>query len=64
MKTLTSLAIVLAHRRTKRPLLILCPASLRYTWPAEIEKFCPWIDAQSIRVARGKDDVHFAAQIR
>ena len=47
-KTLTSLAVMLAYRRTEWPLLVLCPASLRYTWPAEIEKFCPWIDAQSI----------------
>ena len=62
-KTLTSLAIMLAYQRVEWPLLILCPASLRYTWPSEIEKFCPWIPSQSIHVVRGKDDVHFAAQI-
>ena len=62
-KTLTSLAIMLAYQQTEWPLLILCPASLRYTWPGEIEKFCPWIPAQSIHVVRGKDDVHFAKLI-
>ena len=61
-KTLTSLAIMLAYRSTW-PLLILCPASLRYTWPSEIEKFCPFIPSQSIHCVRGSDDVHFAAQI-
>jgi len=61
-KTLTSLAIMLAYQ-TEWPLLILCPASLRYTWPTEIEKWCPWIPSQSIHVVRGADDVHFARQI-
>ena len=45
------------------PLLILCPASLRYTWPSEIEKFCPWIPSSSIYCVRGSDDVQFASQI-
>lgn len=54
---------MLAYQRTEWPLLILCPASLRYTWPGEIEKFCPWIPSQSIHVVRGSDDVHFAKQI-
>jgi hypothetical protein len=52
-KTLTSLAIMLAYQTNEWPLLILCPASLRYTWPAEIEKFCPWIPSQSIYCVRG-----------
>ena len=63
-KTITSLAIMLAYEtKGEWPLLILCPASLRYTWPAEIEKFCPWIPSHSIHCVRGSDDVHFAAQI-
>ncbi|KAL3804483.1 hypothetical protein HJC23_002522 [Cyclotella cryptica] len=62
-KTLTSLAIMLAYQQTEWPLLILCPASLRYTWPAEIEKFCPWIPPAAIHVVRGKDDVEFAVKI-
>lgn len=62
-KTLTSLAIMLAYQKEEWPLLILCPASLRYTWPSEIEKFCPFIPSQSIHCVRGSDDVHFAAQI-
>jgi hypothetical protein len=63
-KTITSLAIMLAYERNGEwPLLILCPASLRYTWPAEIEQFVPWIPSQSIHCVRGSDDVHFASQI-
>ncbi|KAL3817457.1 hypothetical protein ACHAXA_001464 [Cyclostephanos tholiformis] len=62
-KTLTSLAIMLAYRETEWPLLILCPASLRYAWPAEIEKFCQFIPSQSIYCVRGTNDVHFATEI-
>ena len=54
---------MLAYQKTEWPLLILCPASLRFTWPAEIEKFCPWISSQSIHVVRGADDVHFVSKI-
>lgn len=54
---------MLAYQSTEWPLLILCPASLRYTWPSEIEKFCPWIPSQSIYCVRGSDDVQFAKQI-
>ena len=63
-KTITSLAIMLAYQKSEWPLLILCPASLRYTWPAEIEKFCPYIPSTAIHVVRGKDDVQFAANIQ
>ena len=55
---------MLAYQPTEWPLLILCPASLRYTWPAEIEKFCPSIPASAIHVVRGKDDVEFATKIK
>lgn len=37
-KTITSLAIM-AYYQHEWPLLILCPASLKQIWPAEIEKF-------------------------
>lgn len=63
-KTLTSLAIMLSYQQTEFPLLILCPASLRYTWPAEIEKFCPWIPSTAIYCVKGKDDVGFAVKIQ
>mmetsp|Transcript_10438 Transcript_10438/g.21657 ORF Transcript_10438/g.21657 Transcript_10438/m.21657 type:complete len:1175 (+) Transcript_10438:84-3608(+) len=63
-KTITSLAIMLAYQSNEWPLLILCPASLRYTWPAEIEKFCPWIPSTAIHVVKGKDDVQFAVKIQ
>ena len=35
-KTVTSLAIMTYYMK-EWPLLILCPSSLRHTWPAEIE---------------------------
>jgi SWI/SNF-related matrix-associated actin-dependent regulator of chromatin subfamily A-like protein 1 len=60
-KTVTSLAIM-AHYEKEWPLLILCPASLRYTWPAEIEKFFPSIPAQSIYVVAGFQDVGFTTR--
>eukprot|EP00986_Skeletonema_menzelii_P008167 scaffold3356_cov154-Skeletonema_menzelii.AAC.17 len=62
-KTITSLAIMSAYQQSEWPLLILCPASLRYTWPSEIEKFLPWISSQSTYVVRGADDVTFAQHI-
>lgn len=58
-KTVTSLAIM-AHYETEWPLLIICPSSLRYTWPAEIEKFFPRLSPHSIYVAKGFQDVVFA----
>ena len=57
-KTVTSLAIMLAYK-SEWPLLILCPASLRYTWPAEIEKFCPKLPHSAVYVVRGFDDCDF-----
>ena len=61
-KTISSLAIMSAYQ-LEWPLLILCPASLRYTWPNEIEKFLPWFSSQSTYVVRGADDVAFAQKI-
>ena len=58
-KTVTSLAIMAHYRSTDWPLLILCPASLRHTWPGEIEKFMPSIPPSSIYVVRGFDDADF-----
>lgn len=57
-KTVTSLAVMLAYK-SEWPLLILCPASLRYTWPSEIEKFFPWMSHQSMYVVKGFDDNDF-----
>jgi SWI/SNF-related matrix-associated actin-dependent regulator 1 of chromatin subfamily A len=57
-KTVTSLAIMLAYK-SEWPLLILCPASLRYTWPAEIEKFIPSLSFSEIYVVNGFDDSDF-----
>lgn len=58
-KTVTSLAIMAHYRANDWPLLILCPASLRYTWPGEIEKFLPSLPASSIYVVQGFDDADF-----
>jgi SWI/SNF-related matrix-associated actin-dependent regulator 1 of chromatin subfamily A len=49
----------MAHYRSEWPLLIMCPASLKYTWPSEIEKFLPRISASSIYVVSGFDDADF-----
>lgn len=57
-KTVTALAIMLAFR-SEWPLLILCPASLRYTWPAEIEKFFPKLPHSAVYVVKGFDDSDF-----
>ncbi len=57
-KTVTSLAIMLAYK-SEWPLLILCPASLRYTWPAEIEKWIPKLAHSAVYVVQGFDDCDF-----
>jgi len=57
-KTVTSLAIML-HHVASWPLLILCPASLRHTWPAEIEKFMPSLPTSAVYVVSGFDDADF-----
>lgn len=57
-KTVTSLAIMTQYRQ-EWPLLILCPASLRHTWPCEIEKFLPSLPASAIYVVSGFDDADF-----
>lgn len=58
-KSVTSLSIM-THYYSSWPLLVLVPASLRYTWPAEIEKFLPTLPSQSIYVVQGFEDVSFA----
>lgn len=57
-KTVTSLAIMLSFKE-EWPLLILCPASLRYTWPSEIEKFYPHLPSSAVYVVKGFDDCDF-----
>lgn len=58
-KTVTALAIMTLYMR-EWPLLVLCPASLRYTWPSEIEKFIPSLSSSSVYVISGFDDVAFS----
>lgn len=62
-KTVTSLAIMTYYIQ-EWPLLILCPASLRHTWPAEIEKFLPSLPASAVYVVSGFEDADFYANER
>jgi SWI/SNF-related matrix-associated actin-dependent regulator 1 of chromatin subfamily A len=57
-KSITSLAIM-THYKPEWPLLILCPASLRHAWPAEIEKFLPTLPSSAVYVVSGFDDTAF-----
>ena len=38
------------------PVLIVCPASLRYTWAHEIEKWLPTLAPSEVSVAKGRGD--------
>ena len=58
-KSVTSLAIMTHFRRQDWPLLILCPASLRHTWPGEIETFLPSLPPSAVYVVQGFDDADF-----
>lgn len=62
-KTVTSLAIM-TNYMDEWPLLILCPASLRHTWPAEIEKFLPTLSSNAVYVVQGFDDTGFLKRKR
>lgn len=61
-KTVTSLAIM-AYYENEWPLLIICPSSLRYIWPSEIEKFFPSILPQSVYIVTGFNDIDFIKRI-
>ena len=60
-KTVTSLAIMAHYTHLWKPLLIICPPSLRYQWPAEIEKFLPSIPSSSVRVIQSFADVSWTS---
>ncbi|WP_053363113.1 DEAD/DEAH box helicase [Bacillus sp. FJAT-27251] len=51
-KTLQSIAYIFSElpdiRRTKRPVLIVCPSSVTYNWLAELSKFAPGVQASVI----------------
>ncbi len=38
------------------PLLVVCPASLRYVWAAELEKWLPELPVSAVHVAKGRAD--------
>ena len=58
-KTISALAIMMKFMDDSWPLLVICPASLRYAWPSEIEKFIPSLPVSRIYVVKGFDDVGF-----
>ena len=41
------------------PLLILCPASLRYTWPNEMERFWPSLPPSAVHMVQGFSDTEW-----
>jgi len=53
-KTLQAIAIATCYR-DRWPLLIIVPASLRYTWAEELEKWLPFIGPQEIQVVCPQD---------
>ncbi|EGB11699.1 hypothetical protein AURANDRAFT_1193, partial [Aureococcus anophagefferens] len=44
------------HYFAEWPALIVCPASLRYTWAHELEKWLPTLAPSEISVAKGRSD--------
>ena len=42
-KTLQAIAIA-AHYRQDWPMLVVCPASMKYTWASELEKWLPELE--------------------
>ena len=44
------------HYFSEWPALIVCPASLRYTWAHELEKWLPTLAPSEISVAKGRSD--------
>ena len=39
------------------PLLVIAPASMRYSWAAELEKWLPRLPPSAVSIARGRSDV-------
>jgi SWI/SNF-related matrix-associated actin-dependent regulator 1 of chromatin subfamily A len=62
-KTLTSLTTMAHYHPHEWPLLVICPSSLRYTWPAEVEKFCPTFAVGAVRVVEGFSDDKWAEKV-
>lgn len=57
-KTLQALSIAYYYKE-RWPLLIIVPASLRYPWIEEIEKWFPDVDPQKINLIMNGADVRF-----
>ncbi|KAL7563289.1 hypothetical protein ACA910_016649 [Epithemia clementina (nom. ined.)] len=65
-KTVTALAIASYYYEqdpSEWPLLIFCPASLRYTWPSEMEKFWPSLPPSAVHVVVGFSDVSWMEKV-
>ena len=63
-KTVTSLAIMAHYSSLWTPLLIICPPSLRYMWPSEIETFLPSLPPDSVRVVQSFSDTGWAVRTK
>jgi len=63
-KTVTALAIASHYEETDWPVMIMCPASLRYTWPSEIEKFWPNLPPSEVHIATGFSDIAWMDKVR
>ena len=65
-KTVTALAIASYYYHQNQadwPLLVLCPASLRYTWPSEMEKFWPSLPPSAVHIVKGFSDVSWMDKV-
>ena len=47
---------------SEAPVLIVCPASLRYTWAHEIEKWLPSLAPSEVSIAKGRSDREVVAR--
>ncbi len=55
-KTIQALSVAYYYRE-QWPLLIVVPASLRYSWVEEIEKWFPDIDPSEINIIQNGSDI-------
>lgn len=52
-KTMQALGYLQLHYRTKRPVIIVCPATIKYNWAQE---YADWIDAHDrVQILSGRD---------
>ena len=54
-KTLQAIAIA-AHYRQDWPMLVVCPASMKYTWASELEKWLPELEPGEVNMIKTRND--------